>query len=119
MQCVSTCCAIAATSSIPPRCARGPVEVWLYFGPDTRKVYPAECARLFRSARDPLDVIEPMVSAVVRKIERGGVLISGAEEVRSGVTNRQSWFCMPGWLDDLTTGDAIPDPTTRASRSGA
>ena len=85
-----------------------PVEGWLYLGPDSRKVYPTECARLFRSARDPLDVIEPLVSAVVRKIERRGILISGAEEVRSGVTIRQSSFCVPGWLDDLTNGDAIP-----------
>lgn len=87
-----------------------PAEGWLYFGQDTRKVYPAECVRLFKSARDPLDVIEPMISARVRKIERGGILISGAEEVRSGVTNPQTWFCVPGWLDDLTTGGTIPGP---------
>jgi hypothetical protein len=85
-----------------------PVEGWLYFGQDTRKVYPSECARLFKSERDPLDLIEPMVTAVVRKIERGGVLISGAEEVRSGVINRQSWYCVPGWLDDLTSMGTIP-----------
>lgn len=87
-----------------------PAEGWLYFGVDTRKVYPATVARLFRSAKAPIDVLEPITFAAVKSIDRGGILITGSEEVRSGVTHRQAWFCLPGWLDDLTIGNTMPGP---------
>lgn len=79
-----------------------PVCGWLYLGQDTRKVYPSVAARLFRSDRDQVDLLEPLVYASVKKIERGGILLVGKEEVRSSLTQAQAWFCVPGPLDDLT-----------------
>lgn len=86
-----------------------PVQGWLYLGPDMRKQYPADCARLFPSDGVESDLIEPMVHPSVRT-KRGGLLVRGLEEVRSSVTRRQAWFCVPGLLDDVTAGITMPGP---------
>lgn len=83
-----------------------PAAGWLYFGQDTRKVYPSVSDRLFRSDRDQVDLLEPLLYASVKAIERGGILLVGKQEVRSSVTQPQAWFCLPGVLGDLTTADA-------------
>lgn len=79
-----------------------PTPGWLYLGPDERKHFPMTVARLFKSATDRTDVMEPLTYASVKSIMKGGLLIIGSEEVRSSVTQRQTWFCIPGPMDDTT-----------------
>jgi len=70
---------------------------WLFMGQDLRKFYPQTTARLFRAAENPIDVIEPLVHAHVKKIERGGILIYGQEE-QPGYqepSTPQVWWCKP------------------------
>ncbi|RYH18380.1 MAG: hypothetical protein EON54_27475 [Alcaligenaceae bacterium] len=79
-----------------------PYSGWLYLGRDPRVTSPQEVVRLLRSERDQADVVEPMLHPLLRKIDRGGILLRGLEEVRSGVTQPQVWWCLPGPLDDTT-----------------
>lgn len=78
---------------------------WLHFGQDSRKVLPQITARLFKDRTLTGDLIEPLIHAHVKKIERGGMLIYGQEEsARSGAMPvPQIWWCVPGPLDDLTS----------------
>ena len=84
---------------------------WLYLGKDTRKFYPQEAARLFRSARD--DVISVLVHPQVKTIQRGGMLIRGQEECVTPqmVNAAQAWWVVPRPSDpnvDDGTGDRGP-----------
>jgi hypothetical protein len=74
---------------------------WLYLGEDTREFYPQVACRLFRDSKTEVDVIEPLICATAKAIKNGGLLISGQQEVRSNVTRRQAWWCVPGPLDDM------------------
>lgn len=78
---------------------------WLFYGQDSRKYYPQLTARLFANSQLATDVIEPLVHANIKKVERGGILIYGQEEVHAyGAPHvPQIWWCMPGPLDDLTS----------------
>lgn len=90
--------------------ARLPLEVvpklgvvgWLFLGQDSRKFYPQTTARLFQTSETLIDVIEPMVHAHVKKIERGGILIYG-QEAQPGYQAPnvpQAWWCKPCETDD-------------------
>jgi hypothetical protein len=70
---------------------------WLFMGQDPRRFYPQTTARLFRTAEILIDVIEPLVHAHVKKIDRGGVLIYGQEEQRGYQAPNvpQVWWCKP------------------------
>jgi len=70
---------------------------WLCLGQDSRKFYPQTTARLFRTAEILIDVIEPIVHAHVKKIERGGILIYGQEQQQGYQTRNvpQVWWCKP------------------------
>jgi hypothetical protein len=46
--------------------------------------------------------VEPLVHPAVKAIKRGGMLILGEQEVRSSLTERQAWWCVPGPMDDTT-----------------
>jgi hypothetical protein len=88
---------------LPPDIVRShPNAGWLYLGEDTRKFYPQVACRLFRDSKSEVDVIEPLICATVKTIKNGGLLISGQQEVRSNVTHRQAWWCIPGPMDDTT-----------------
>ena len=52
--------------------------------------------RLFRDSKSEVDVIEPLVHPQVKAIKRGAMLILGAQEVRSSLTEQQAWWCVPG-----------------------
>lgn len=72
-----------------------PFHGWLYFGKDTRKFYPSEVVRLFQGERALIDVVEPLMHPYLKKIERGGMLFRGSEEVRSSVHEPQAWWVVP------------------------
>lgn len=91
---------------LPPEIVRSrPAAGWLYWGEDTRKAYPQESARLFEKANTQVDVIDPLLFPVMKKIARGGMLINGQQEYRSSVSHRQTWWVLPGPLDDTTAPD--------------
>ncbi|MGJ7486917.1 hypothetical protein ACSFA2_16775 [Variovorax sp. LT2P21] len=75
---------------------------WLFMGQDSRKFYTQTTARLFRTPEILIDVIEPLVHAHVKKIDRGGILIFGQEEQQAyqapNVT--QVWWCKPREMND-------------------
>ncbi|RYF54288.1 MAG: hypothetical protein EOO27_24070 [Comamonadaceae bacterium] len=77
---------------------------WLYLGRDTRRVEDEKVARLFRGHKEgATDMIEPLQHAKVKSIDRGGILITGQEPTREpNVTMPQTWWCVPGLLDDTT-----------------
>lgn len=98
-----------AGQKLPQEIVRArPAVGYLYFGADPRKAYPSEVIRLFKAPTGEQDVIEPMVYPALKKIERGGMLFRGSEEVRSATTQPQVWWVLPGPLDDLTAGNAYP-----------
>lgn len=72
-----------------------PFQGWLYFGRDTRKFYPSEVVRLFQDERALIDVVEPLMHPYLKKIERGGMLFRGSEEIRSSVHEPQAWWVVP------------------------
>lgn len=83
---------------------------WLYLGEDTRKFYPQTACRLFRDRKSEVDLVEPLINPTVKAIKQGGLLIVGQQEVRSSVTTRQAWWCVPGLLDDATTSGGNGSP---------
>ena len=80
-----------------------PYVGWLHFGQDARKAFPQEAISLVAPAKPDANVIEPMIHPRLKKIERGGMLFLGSEEVRSSVTQKQAWWVIPGPLDDTTS----------------
>lgn len=98
-----------AGEKLPKEIVRArPAVGWLYLGRDTRKAYPQEVARLFEKSVNEVDVIEPLVFPVLKKIERGGMLLTGLQDGGRPTMDRQAWWVKPGPLDDLTAGDANP-----------
>jgi hypothetical protein len=86
---------------------------WLVMGQDSRKFYPQTTARVFRTAEILIDVIEPIVHAHVKKIERGGILIYGQEEQQAyqAPSVPQVWWCKPCEEDGvLPTSPATIQP---------
>jgi hypothetical protein len=77
---------------------------WLIFGQDSRRHYPQISARLFKNSRLESDAIEPLIHAHVKKVDRGGILIYGQEEVPAygKPAVPQIWWCIPGAFDDTT-----------------
>lgn len=77
------------------------VSGWLFMSQDSRKFFPQTTARLFRAPEILIDVIEPLVHAHVKKIERGGILIYGQQEQQSyqAPSVPQVWWCKPYCID--------------------
>jgi len=69
---------------------------WLFMGQDARKDIPEQAVRLFRSRGQRDDVMAPIVHPRLAKIDRGGLLFIGLEEVRSSVNQKQAWWIVPG-----------------------
>lgn len=89
---------------LPPDVVKSrPYVGWLHWGQDSRKYYPQEAVRLFQRQGTEMDVVEPLAHPIMRKIDRGGMLITGTEEVRNSITQRQAWWVVPGPLDDLSS----------------
>lgn len=82
---------------------RRPHVGWLYFGDDSRKVHRQEALRLFQAQKVLIDVVEPLIYPRLQRIDKGGMLFVGNEEVRSSTTQKQAWWVLPGPLDDLAS----------------
>jgi hypothetical protein len=54
---------------------------------------PVHVARVIGTAGEPL--LQELYAAQVKKIDRGGILISGLEQPVSGLPCVQAWFCVP------------------------
>lgn len=81
-----------------------PAVGWLQLDQHPQKAYPERVARLLKSEGSDVDLVQMMVHAHVRRINRGGLLIFGQEEQTRYREPHlpQVWWCMPGPLDDTT-----------------
>jgi len=71
-----------------------PAEGWLYYGKDDSVFYPRTVARLLKHPGSTVDVITPLPYSSVL-INRGGIMVSGMQEVGIQQHARQRWWCVP------------------------
>lgn len=88
---------------LPPDVVRrDPRAGWLYFG-QNEKLHPEVDAILYSDERRGTELLR-LKHANVRKIDGGGFLISGNDSQKALKWQLQTWWCVPGVLDDLTAG---------------
>lgn len=81
---------------------RDPRPGWLYFG-QNEKQCPEVDAILYADERRSKELLR-LKFAQVRKIEGDGFLISGNDSQKALNWQLQTWWCVPGPLDDLSAG---------------
>ncbi len=86
---------------------RDPRAGWLYLG-QAEMAYPQTDAILFTDEKRAKELVR-MRHAQVKRIDRGGILIAGNDSPKDNHWQPQVWWCVPGALDDLTTGAAPSD----------
>ena len=80
---------------------------WLTLGPDPRVFFPRTVARLLSNATGGADVLEILLHAHVKFIKGGGLMVFGQESppVHNAPLVPQTWWCVPGTMDDLTVAE--------------
>lgn len=84
----------------PEEVRRDPRPGWLYFG-QNEKLCPEVDAILYTDPKRGKELLR-LRHASVRKIDGGGFLISGNDSQKALHWQLQTWWCVPGVLDDVT-----------------
>lgn len=79
-----------------------PYTGWLQLG-NSEKVYVQEALNLFKTHEMKARACECLIGPTLKKLERGGMLFVGSEEIYSSEYRPQAWWVVPGALDDTTS----------------
>jgi len=75
---------------------------WLHLG-NSQKFFPQEALNLFETAKLDKRVCESLIYPTLKKLQRGGMLWLGSQELRSSEYRPQAWWVVPGLLDDTAS----------------